>query len=374
MKNIKIAFLFFLFIWGSCHSYQKLATNQAHSSFIRYDNPNIKYNGRVGFPTDSTCAAIYWSGSSIRIDFEGTEIKVVLQDENYKNYFNVILDGEVIKMIRPDTIKTIYTLAENLSQGKHSIELFKRTEWTNGKTWFYGFQTNPTGKILPLKAANKRMIEFYGNSITCGYAVEDYSGNDSPDSIYTNNYVAYGALTARHFNADYTCIARSGIGLTISWFDQVIQDIYGRLDPSDAQSKWDFSSETPNIVVVNLLQNDSWLTNRPEHPEFKRRFGEHKPSPEKIIAVYADFIARLRHHYPSTSIICMLGNMDATKNGVWSGYIETAVETLNDKHIYTLFIPYKNTLGHPKVAEQKIIADTLIHFIEKELSNFENKE
>jgi hypothetical protein len=39
-------------------------------------------------------------------------------------------------------------------------------------------------------------MEFYGNSITAGYAIEDFSGNDQPDSTYTNNYLSYAAITA----------------------------------------------------------------------------------------------------------------------------------------------------------------------------------
>jgi hypothetical protein len=33
------------------------------------------------------------------------------------------------------------------------------------------------------------------------------------------------------------------------------------LDPVDSTSKWDFSGYTPDVVVINLFQNDSWLVN-----------------------------------------------------------------------------------------------------------------
>lgn len=355
-----------LFVFVGCYSPSKVVIKNDTSSFIRYDHPNIKYSGRVGVDLDSTAAEMYWSGSSIKIDFEGTALKVILADENHQNYFNVLIDGNLSKIIRPDTLKKTYTLADNLPKGKHSIELFKRTEWTKGKTWCYGFMTNRKAKILPLKKENDRMIEFYGNSITCGYAVEDFSGKDNPDSTYTNNYLAFGAITARHFKADYTCIARSGIGLTISWYNQIMQDIYWRLDPTDSLSKWDFSLKTPDIVVVNLLQNDSWLTNRPEFSEFKRRFGTTKPTADFIISTYATFIQSLRTQYPQTEIICMLGNMDATqKDTVWPDYIQKAVTSLNDTKIQTLFIPYKESGGHPSIAEQQKIANKLIYFIKK---------
>jgi hypothetical protein len=51
----------------------------------------------------------------------------------------------------------------------------------------------------------------------------------------------------------------------------------------------------------------------------------------------------------------------------WPGYIEKAVKLLEDKNIYTHFFPYKNTDGHPKSAEQKVMADDLIQFIDKNI-------
>ena len=49
-----------------------------------------------------------------------------------------------------------------------------------------------TGLVLQLRSIS-------GNSITAAYAVEDFSGEDSPDSTYTNNYLSYSALIARHY-------------------------------------------------------------------------------------------------------------------------------------------------------------------------------
>jgi hypothetical protein len=57
--------------------------------------------------------------------------------------------------------------------------------------------------------------------------------------------------------------------------------------------------------------------------------------------------------------------MDATrKDSAWPGYIEQAVATLHDSHIYTHFFPYKITNGHPSIKEQQAMADNLIAFID----------
>ncbi len=304
----------------------------------------------------------------MKMNFEGDAVKARLQDNTGKSYYNVLLDGQQLSILQPDTSARLYTLAEGLKSGPHTIELFKRTEWDKGTTTFYGFELEG-GKTLPVSAPKTRTIEFYGNSITAGYAAEDYSGKDSPEGTNTNNYVSYAALTARHFDADYTCICKSGIGITVSWEANIMPDIYDRLNPSDPASKWDFSQKQPDVVLVNLFQNDSWIVNLPNNEQFKRRFGTTKPTEEFLINAYQNFVRSIRSKYPNAHIIAMLGNMDITRAGSpWPGYVEKAVTGLQDPKIHTLFAPYKNTPGHPRVEEQKAMADLLIAFIQKKLN------
>jgi len=118
-------------------------------------------------------------------------------------------------------------------------------------------------------------------------------------------------------------------------------------------------------VVINLFQNDAWITNMPTHDQFKRRFGTQKPSEDFIIRSYQNFVGSVRRVYPKAQIICMLGNMDITREGSpWPGYVQKAVQGMNDPHIYTLVVPYKNTPGHPKTEEQRAMGEKLISFID----------
>jgi hypothetical protein len=60
----------------------------------------------------------------------------------------------------------------------------------------------------------------------------------------------------------------------------------------------------------------------------------------------------------------MLGSMDITKEGSpWPLYVKKAVAEINDPKIFAYIAPYKNTPGHPKVKEQKQLAEGLISFI-----------
>ena len=133
--------------------------------FISYSNPEIEYWGRIDTSTGEG-AELYWSGTSVKINFEGESILALLKDETGDNYYNVIIDNEKPVVLRPDTIKQYYQLASELSEGEHSAVIFKRTEWDRGKTLFGGFKIEEKAKILPKSEPRKRKIEFYGNSIT----------------------------------------------------------------------------------------------------------------------------------------------------------------------------------------------------------------
>ncbi len=338
----------------------------AQTRTISFHDPNLCYQGRILYKPDA--AVLSWPGTSVTVLFNGTGIAGILQDTDTADYFNVIVDGKKVARIHTDTLRHTYELAKGLNPGKHQVELFKRTEWDKGKTLFYGFIVPQNAELIKAAPPGSRKIEFYGNSITCGYAMEDNSGKDSWFGYFEDNYLSYAALTARHFHAQYSCIAKSGIGIMVSWFPLIMPEMFDRLDPTDSTSRWDFTKFTPDIVVINLFQNDSWIVKQPNNDQFKARFGTKTPDENFIVTAYKNFVSSIREKYPKASIICALGNMDATKEGSpWPGYIKQAVGQLNDAKIYAFFFKYKNTDGHPNVAEQKVMADSLIDFIDKNI-------
>ena len=307
---------------------------------------------------------MYWSGTSATIRFSGASLSATLKDEHGDNYFYVVIDNEVQARIHPDSTQHEYVLADHLPAGIHTATLFKLTEGTMGKTWLYGFAIKGAAKVLPALPPPHRKMEFYGNSITSGYSVDDTAG-DSRKPEYFNNYKTYAAITARHYGAAYSCISKSGIGLLISWFPIIMPEMYDRLDPNDANSHWDFNQYTPDVVVVDLMQNDSWLVHKPDHAQFRARFGTTPPTDSAIVSAYTRFISSIRQKYPRATIICTLGSMDATAGeSPWPGYVQQAVKHMNDTRILTHFFPFNYTGKHPKAKEQQAMADELTAFID----------
>ncbi len=249
-----------------------VATYSYGSIFVPFSKKKLSYMGRLE-TVQNQYAKFYWPETSVTINFKGTEINAILKNGLEETYFYAIVDGKEIeaKKIKADTTKSTILLAKGLKNTNHSVQLFKLSNNTS-YTYFYGFELANGSKVLKPASLPQRKIEFYGNSITAGHGLDVQPGDDGSGSpYYFNNYWTYAAHTARHFNAQYSCISRSGIGIMVSWFPEIMPKIYDRLSPADLTRKWNFSKYTPDIVVINLYKNDSWLVNNPKHPQFIAR-------------------------------------------------------------------------------------------------------
>lgn len=319
------------------------------------NNADYVYAGRVDF-ANPAAPVFYWAGNAATIGFTGRALGVVLDAPADGIYFDVIIDGAgaTRHVIRARKGRHTYFIAGDLADTRHTVEVFRRVDPTYPGVAFDGIRI-ATGSTVFRPAQKTRLkIVFYGDSITAGYGVLDPTRKHEGRAAYMDNYVAYDAVAARTLDADYRAIALSGIGILKSWFPLTMPQLYDRLAPRDLASRWNFTRWTPDIVVVNLLQNDSWLLPREPHP----------PTPAAIVAAYAGFIRTLRAHYPRAAFVCMLGNMDVTANSSpWPGYVRTAVRQLRaggERNVHVLIVPYKGTPGHPDVAEQATMARALV--------------
>lgn len=326
--------------------------------FISPANRHFVYAGRIDF-TDKDAPKFYWAGNSATIGFTGTTLKIILDNQKGDDYFDVILDDNTAgrHVIHCRKGENTYTVADSLADTRHTADIFRRIDPPFSVTSFEGIEIGRQDSVFNPPAHSGLKIEFYGDSITSGYGVLDTTRKHNGDPAIMDNYVSYDAFTARHFNASYRSISRSGIGIIKSWYPLTMPQMYDRLNPNDSTSHWNFSKWTPDIVVINLFQNDSWLLPKEKHP----------PSGKTITDAYKRFVETLRGKYPRAEIICMLGNMDITRKGSpWPGYVRRAVKELKkkgDHRIYDLIVPYKKTPGHPDVLEQKSMANLLINKI-----------
>lgn len=328
---------------------------------------HLQYTGRIDF-ADPQAPVISWPATQIAGNFTGTSLSVTLDDERGLNYFNVIIDGQDASPLILQAAKgsQTYEVAQGLAPGKHSFVIFKRTEGEEGMTTFRGLALDDGATLLAPPVRPKRHIEFFGDSITSGMGNEAPFNGDDAVKRDKNSYLSYGAITARKLNAELHMTTQSGIGVMISWFPFTMPDFYDQLSAvGNNDTQWDFKRWTPDVVVVNLMQNDSWLIGRDHklQPE---------PDDEGRIAAYRKFVTRVRQLYPNAYIVCALGSMDATRPGsVWPGYVKTAVERMRkedgDKRIDTVFFPFTGYTHHPRVFQHQQNAATLTAFIKQKM-------
>src|SRR5690606_37511823 len=100
--------------------------------------------------------------------------------------------------------------------------------------------------------------------------------------------------------------------------------------------------------------------------------GEHLLTDEQRVAVYYDFIKRIRSHYPEAFIVCTLGTMDAAKPGSpWPDYIHAAVEQWKtetaDERIDVMIFELKDFYKHPRVHHHQENAEVLTAFIKEKM-------
>ncbi len=333
-------------------------------TWIGPDHSEIQYTGRIDF-MDKNAPSIYWPGTSIVANFTGTSLQIMLDDEKGESYYHVIIDKNESDPVVIDCEPGlhIYSIAENLTDGSHDLLIFRRTEASTGPTIFRGIMVDKYAQLSKAPERPAHKIEFYGNSITCAMGNEAHPDSSDGNMAEENNYMSYAAITARNLDAEYVCIAKSGIGIMVSWFDMIMPNYYYRLNPGDPESKWDFSQSQPDVVVINLLQNDSWLFDKRLDPV---------PAKDDIISAYIRFVSMIREKYSQAYILCTLGTMDAIAEGKpWPEYVRKAVEimkNMGDKNIDAYIFEFQGYTAHPRVVHHKKMAEELIQFLKKKLN------
>lgn len=343
---------------------------------LNYNDSKILYEGRVDLG-ETNGLGLYWSGTSVKARFIGTGIEAELEiPTGADNYYYIIVDN----VVKPQKLivsgaKKYYTLAQGLNNTEHTIELVRLNGFHEGypryHTKFHNFRLIGSGEFRPMVQTKTRKIEFYGNSITVGYSNEYYNQNNPAEDLahsqYENNYIGYAARTARYFNAQYTAIAKGGIGLMVSTTNTKMPLMYDKIDPYDNNRTWDFNKYQPDIVVVNLLENDATIIRNPSgNPYYNTTFPNGEPSDQLIIDAYKSFISTLRGKYPNANIICALGGMSAVnpnQNGRWKNYVTSAANQLNDNKVFVHFFEYIGRGDHPKALDNETMANSLTCFI-----------
>lgn len=218
---------------------------------------HVHYIGRVQAESDSS---VRYSapGVALAVSFTGTSVAVDLSSETNKNFVSVWIDGSEVSRIAVPHARQRVELASGLAPGTHRLEMYKDTEAGVGSLVVHGLVVQG----LEAMDLSERLMECYGNSITCGGKMLI----GAPCEALAQNWNApnkasasYGWVTARNLNARVHLTSMSGIGLVKSCCDlpQTMPDIYTRLFlERDDSVPYNLEARVPDVVTLCLGQND----------------------------------------------------------------------------------------------------------------------
>lgn len=317
---------------------------------IEWKNDSVKYIGRTMAAKD--CLLLSLSGSGIEFEYEGKGLTLTLLGgsaaqipANEGNYARMAVYVDGVRTIDQQlkAPETRLRIAESDTAKKSVITVLKLSECAMSLAGIAPLEIAEGETVRPSSAKAHR-IEFIGDSITCGYGIDDEDPLHPFKTATEDVTRAYAYKTAKALNADYSMFSTSGYGIisgytgdpAIKMSHQLIPDFYESMGFSfdllpgfsaPMELSWDFDRFAPDAVVINLGTNDdSYCQN------FEDRQMEYATA-------YAAFLKVVRKHNPHAMIICVLGLMgDRLYPYVCKAVAAYSAET-NDARIHTVHLP-----------------------------------
>ena len=338
--------------------------------------PYVKLTGRT-----AESGGVRWlihSASKIEFRMTGTRAAVTLQgdgsaagEEASRARFAVYVNGqrtmdrlvskkeETLVLFESDTAQTVEIAVVKLSEAANSVFGIRQIDVVS------------EGPIEPLPPKQLR-IEFIGDSITCGYGIDDENRDHHFVTGTEDATRAFAYKTAAALDADYSLVSYSGHGIVSGYSGdgnrvpgQLVPPVYEMLGKNygsaasvlDLSRPWDFASFRPDFVVINLGTNDA---------SYIKESAERK---EEFTAAYVEFLKMVRKNNPDACIIASFGVMgDGLFPCVEEAVRRYTLET-GDANVRTLrFWAQDGSTGyvadwHPTEATQQKAADLLIRLL-----------
>lgn len=277
---------------------------------------NVKLLGRTYYDGEKLYCAL--SGTGAEFTFNGTKCSItVTGDSNALNASNadnqarvgIYVNGERVIDDMVDNLQETYDVFESDTPKDVTVSIVKLSESPMSTIGIK--EIKATGSKIAPTPNKDVLIEFIGDSITCGYGIDD-PDKDHHFSTKTEDVTkAYAYRTAQALNADYSMVSFSGYGIVSGYTNdkkvaaQTVPQFYTKLGYSwaangsfvPANVDWDFSKRQPDVIVVNLGTNDDSYT---------KTDSERK---QEYCDGYVEFLKKIRANNPDAKILCTLGIM-----------------------------------------------------------------
>lgn len=306
------------------------------------------------------------SASHFSFSFTGRECKIYVSISGQeRNYVQYEMDGMYQKRARVNIGSTEPLVITANDAGKHSVKIYKATEAHTGPVFIEKIEGK---EVKPLKNSSQPLIEFIGNSITCGAAADDAEVPCGTGSYHDqhNAYYAYGSRVARALHTNFILSSVSGIGIYRNWNSNgpTMPQVYEKTDfLQSGLDSWNFSSYQPKIVSIALGTNDfsKGALDKPRPPFDSASF----------VSNYIQFVQLVKTKYPDVQIALLSSAIINGQQRILLQNCLTAVKSSvdvlypSDKPVALYFfkpMQARGCTGHPSVDDHGILAEELIPF------------
>lgn len=364
LRFIRITVLWFLLLFLCTALYIYIAEDTMPNHLANIISPelsvysaeeeNVKVLGRSHY--EDGVRYFSHSGSGIEFKCRGEYALITIVDDSdgryldgHKARFAIYKNGNlIIDNVVSESEKT-YHIILNGYFSETVIKVVKLSEAQYSSMGISDIAVYGKEKIKPTDEKDLK-IEFIGDSITCGYGIDETNSKGYFSTATENFTKTYAYITAENLDADYSAVCFSGFGVYSGYTSN------GRINSEDTVPRyygesctlyggreflWDFGEFQSDVVVINLGTNDASYCARSSYgrQEFTRR--------------YVDFIRQVREFNPDAYILCVLGDMNNSLYPCIEQAVSDYMSSYYDYKVSAMTLSYKmgeNDIvidGHP---------------------------
>ncbi len=339
----------------------------------------VQQMGRTYYEPETKTLWFGLSGSGVSFTVTGTKCELTLVgDSTYSAgetaaaRYAIEVNGERVKDAQVNKAEETVTVWEGTADTPVTVKVIKLSESAHSLMGVRDIVVN--GSAVTPTERKAHLIEFIGDSITCGYGVDKEEIGGGFQTLTEDATKAYAYRTAQQLDADCSLVSYSGHGIISGYTtggklntNQLVPPYYDKIGFSYGtfsggkklqEQTWDFGTQ-PDLVVINLGTNDASYT------------GSDSTKQKEFTAGYVAFLKTVREKNPDAPILCTLGIMGQTLcQGIKAAVEQYTAET-GDTNISTLWFDVQSQEDgiavdwHPSAKTHQKAADKLTAYIKE---------
>jgi len=283
------------------------------------------------------------SGSGLEFKFNGSNASVTVAgdstsqnkyDPNNQARIAIYVNGERVVDDMIDEPEKTYNIIKSDINKDYEVKIVKLSESLSSSFAIKNISID--GIPEPVQKAGH--IEFIGDSITCGYGVDDENKEHGYSTITEDITKTYAYKTAENLGYGYSMVSYSGYGIISGYSsgektsEMTVPQYYEKLGHSNYSTfngknpdEFEYKSDVQNdIVVINLGTNDSSYcqNDTAKQTDFKKG--------------YIEFLKQVRFNNPNAKIVCTMGIMGGTLYPVIENAVSEYKSESGDSEVYSM--------------------------------------